>query len=385
MSTYKTPGVYKEDVFPLPRDEFVTGVPVFLGYTSKIPSDARGKKFQPILINLWSEFEDNFGSHYEGGYLSEAVHGFFENGGAQCYLVPLDRELAAIKSLEKGLETIEDLDSIDLVCAPDVVICEEAEILKMQKKILDHCNNSGDRFAILDLIPDSDQEPVLNRRIGRLISERGPNNGALYYPFIKDLNNPDVFIPPCGHVAGVYSRVDQNIGVHKAPANVVLEGVLDLQTLITNDQQNILNPKHVNCIRSFPGRGIRIWGARTLSMDQNWMYVNVRRLFLTVGRWIERNMIGVVFNSNDPKLWVRINRELTTYFKDLFMKGALKGRSAQEAFYIKCDDETNPPEVRDAGMVVTEIGLAPSIPKEFVVVRIIHGASGVTITGRSRA
>jgi phage tail sheath protein FI len=134
-------------------------------------------------------------------------------------------------------------------------------------------------------------------------------------------------------------------------------------------------------LRAFPGRGIRVWGARTLSSDPAWTYVSVRRLFLTACRWIERNMVGAVFEPNDPRLWTRISRELTAYFNDLFRQGALQGRTPQEAFYIKCDAETNPLEIREAGSVITEIGLAPGLPNEFVIVRIIHGASGVTITG----
>ena len=139
------------------------------------------------------------------------------------------------------------------------------------------------------------------------------------------------------------------------------------------------NPVGINCLRSFPGRGIRIWGARTLSSIEAWTYINVRRLFLTAGRWIARNMAGLVFEPHDLRLWVRIGRDLSAYFNDLFRRGALKGHSAAEAFYVKCDEDTNPPEVRDAGMVVTEIGLAPVVPNEFVVVRITHGPSGVAI------
>ena len=174
------------------------------------------------------------------------------------------------------------------------------------------------------------------------------------------------------------------MGIHKAPANDDLEGVLELEVNLTNDQQDRLNPEGINCLRAFPGRGIRVWGARTLSVDPAWTYINVRRLFLMAGRWIERNMGGVSFEPNDPKLWARIGRDLTAYFNDLFTRGALKGRTAQEAFYVKCDAETTPLEVRDAGMVVTEIGLARAVPNEFVVVRMTHGASGVTIAGPTR-
>ncbi len=127
---------------------------------------------------------------------------------------------------------------------------------------------------------------------------------------------------------------------------------------------------------AFPGRGIRVWGARTLSSDSAWSYVNVRRLLLTAGRWLERNMSGITFEPNDETLWARIQRDLTVYFNDMFRRGALKGSTPQEAFYIRCDAQTNPPDAREAGTVVTEIGLAPAAPSEFVIVRIISDATG---------
>ena len=172
--------------------------------------------------------------------------------------------------------------------------------------------------------------------------------------------------------------------MHKAPANEVLQGVVGLERLLSNDDQAFLNPKRVNCLRSFPGRGIRVWGARTLSGDDAWTYVNVRRLFLTAVRWVDWNMGAVVFEPNDARLWARIERDLNSYFLEVYRRGALKGRSPQEAFYVKCNAQTNPPEVRELGQVVTEVGLAPAVPYEFVVVRLIHGASGVSISGPVR-
>ena len=157
--------------------------------------------------------------------------------------------------------------------------------------------------------------------------------------------------------------------------------MIDLEWNLTDADQNYLNPKRVNCLRSFPGRGIRVWGARTLSGQDLWTYVNVRRLFLTAVRWIEWNMGAVVFEPNTPQLWARIERELGAYFRAQFRAGAFKGRTPEEAFYVKCDADTNPPELRDSGQVVTEIGLAPNLPFEFVVIRLIHGERGVSIAG----
>jgi len=187
-------------------------------------------------------------------------------------------------------------------------------------------------------------------------------------------------VPPCGHVAGIFARSDTRVGVFKAPANEGLIGVLDLEFLIDASVQENLNPEGINCLRAFPGRGLRVWGARTLSADANWRYINVRRLFLTLARWIDRNMGWAAFEANTPRLWIRIQRELNVYLGQLWRAGALKGASAAEAFYVKCDSETNPAEERDLGRVTTEVGLAPASPAEFVVVRIIHRLGAAQLT-----
>jgi phage tail sheath protein FI len=173
-------------------------------------------------------------------------------------------------------------------------------------------------------------------------------------------------------VAGVFARCDARVGVFKAPANEALIGVLDLEFPLGPEVQAGLNPQGVNCLRALPGRGLRVWGARTLSADPTWLYVNVRRLFITLARWIDRNMGWAAFEENTPRLWTRIRRELGVYLGALWEAGALRGASAAEAFYVKCDAETNPAGDRDQGRVVTEIGLAPTAPAEFVVVRIAH-------------
>jgi uncharacterized protein len=155
--------------------------------------------------------------------------------------------------------------------------------------------------------------------------------------------------------------------------------VLDLRVNLTDDAIGTLYAEGVNCLRAVPGRGIRVWGSRTLSSDTDWQPIGARRVFLTIGRWLEAFLTQLTYESNDVRLWVRIMREVTAYLDGLFQRGALKGRTAAEAFFVKCDSETNPPEVTDAGMVVTNVGLALAAPAEFIVVRIIHGASGVSI------
>ena len=367
MAIQQAPGLYREDVFPARRAALPTGVPAFLGAAS------RGTVNQPVRLTLFSQFATTFGAPVAGRWLAAAVEGFFLNGGRECLVVPLasgDPEDA----LDAGLAALAPRQDLDLVCAPDLMAGSPAidRVLRMQSAILEHCEKQGDRMALLDTRPGSDLDGVLAQRNGL-----DGDNGALYYPWVKLPGG--AVVPPCGHVAGVVARCDQRTGVHKAPANEELDGVVDLEVNLTDAEQALINPVGVNALRAFPGRGIRVWGARTLSRQSAWTYVNVRRIFLTAARWMEINLASTAFEPHDPRLWNRITRELTTYFEGLFRAGALKGRTATEAFFIKCDGETNPPEVREAGRVVTVIGLAPGLPNEFVVVRIIHGAGGVDI------
>jgi hypothetical protein len=164
--------------------------------------------------------------------------------------------------------------------------------------------------------------------------------------------------------------------VHKAPANEVVAGANGLAIQVTKGEQDVLNPLSVNCIRSFPGRGIRVWGARTLSSDPAWRYVNVRRLFNMVEESIERGTQWVVFEPNDPDLWARVRRDVRAFLKTVWRSGALFGTTEGQAFYVKCDEETNPPETRDLGQLIIEIGIAPVKPAEFVIFRISQWAGG---------
>lgn len=377
--TTRHPGVYREKQFGSARRmEFATGVPAFLGVTPTEPlSGVPARHYEPVMLSLWSQFEQHVGKRRHDSYLAYAVHGFFQNGGQRCYVIPLKDNSRT--SLMKGLDAMVPLNGVDLVCTPDVVKDKDGAF-EAQQEVVNRCELLGDRFAILDSRLGDSCDQVWDQWsavVGR--------NGALYYPWVKVPGFEGGFdlVPPCGHVAGVFARTDRLRGVHKAPANEVLEGIVDLERILTNRDQDYLNPKRINCLRSFPGRGIRVWGARTLSGQTDWTYINVRRLFLTAVRWIDWNMYDVVFEANDSSLWARIERELTAYFTEQFQAGALKGATAQEAFYVKCNAETNPPEVRERSQVVTEIGLAPTIPYEFVVIRLIHGARGATISGPS--
>ncbi len=376
-STFKSPGVYWKDLFLRPDAKLPTGIPGFVGFA--IPKDNTLPP-SPVTLHRKEEFPALFESVPES-HLTEVINGFFDNGGLRCYLSAADPAGDREQGLMKGIDRLSPLNDLDLVAAPDAVTLRKPDrsldreaVLRVQRGLLEHCKKEGDRFALLDPLPESTPEAVLAQRGDLMINQEEPVNGALYYPWVR---TADLLVPPSGHVAGIVARTDAKAGVFKAPANEELLGVIDLEIQINNALQDQLNPEGVNCLRPFPGRGIRLWGARTLSRDPNWRYVNVRRLFLTLGRWIDANMRWATFEPNDPRLWVRIQRELGVYLAGLRRAGALKGATAEEAFYIKCDAETNPPAQRESGEVVTEIGLAPLSPAEFVVVRIIHRVGSV--------
>jgi hypothetical protein len=218
--------------------------------------------------------------------------------------------------------------------------------------------------------------PIQSQRTQLIANQLEPINGALYFPWVQNTSQGR-FVPPCGYIAGVIARSDRTRGVFKAPANEEILSIFDLEVQVDDAIQGELNPIGINCLRAFPGRGIRVWGARTLSQDINWRYINVRRIFLTLSRWIDRNMLWATFETNSPFLWVRIQRELSDYLETLWQAGALKGQTIDQAFYVKCDAQTNPPELRDRGQVAIEVGLAPNAAAEFIIVRIVHHIDAV--------
>jgi phage tail sheath protein FI len=239
----------------------------------------------------------------------------------------------------------------------------------------------ADRVAILDPPPNHNAQQIREWR--REKAGYDSKYATLYWPWIKvfdPLLGRGVEVPPCGHMAGIWARSDDTRGVHKAPANEVVRGAIDLELLITKGEHDQLNPEGVNCIRAFPGRGIRVWGARTLSSDPAWRYLNVRRLFNFIEESVLEGTQWVVFEPNDMALWERVKRTINGFLVRVWRDGALFGATPQEAFYVKCDSETNPAEVIDAGQLVVEIGIAPVKPAEFVIFRIAQFSGGASLT-----
>ena len=286
----------------------------------------------------------------------------------------------------EGMGSIAAVDEITMVCMPDLMTLaqngSDVHIRDLQGKMIAHCENAGDRIAILDSPPGLIPQDVLDWR--KSTAGYDSKFATLYWPWLEvidPLTNQPLQIPPSGHVAGVWARTDATRGVHKAPANEVVMGITGLGFSITHDEQGELNRTGINCIRSFPGRGIRIWGARTLSSDPEWRYLNVRRLFNYIAESILEGTQWAVFEPNDQRLWTQLRIAASNFLTRTWRQGALFGATPEQAFFVKCDDETNPPDLIEAGQVTVEIGIAPVKPAEFVVFRISQfagGAAGVS-------
>jgi len=404
MPFYATPGVYVEEIpsGARPIAAVGTSTAAFVG----VAPDRRARLGDATAVNSWSQFVRYYvGDATESTDLANAVYGFFENGGGRCYICNIEegQPIAGTARQRTGLRSFEAIDEIAIVAAPGYNGVESWEAL------ISHCEKLQDRVAILDPpreIEDVEQltrvattgevEPTATGRKRRTpaasakAGEPDPNDepgmrprdsqyATFYFPWFDALNpvtGTQTETPPSGHMAGIWGRTDGSRGVHKAPANEPVRGALGLKYAVTREEQAILNPVGVNCLRFFPGDGIVVWGARTLSGDPEWTYLNVRRLFNNIKESIDEGTRWAVFEPNDYILWRNLTRDITAFLTLVWRDGALLGRTPQEAFFVKCDDETNPAEERDAGRVVCYIGIAPVKPAEFVVFKLSQSSGG---------
>jgi Bacteriophage tail sheath protein len=268
----------------------------------------------------------------------------------------------------------------DLMSAYQHGALDDEGLKAVQLAMIAHCELMGDRVAILDAPPGLNAQKLKDWRMD--FAGYDSKYATLYWPWIKVMDpatGKPTMMPPSGAVAGVWARNDSTRGVHKAPANEIIRGAISLELNITKGEHDTLNPVGVNCIRSFPGQGIRIWGARTLSSDPEWRYLNVRRLFNFVEKSILLGTNWVVFEPNDPALWDRVRRTVIMFLRRIWQTGALFGATPSEAFFVKCDEENNPAENRDVGILTIEIGIAPVKPAEFVVFRLSQLADGAAL------
>ncbi|MBV9960429.1 MAG: phage tail sheath family protein [Acidobacteria bacterium] len=265
----------------------------------------------------------------------------------------------------RGLTSLEQIDEVNMLLVPDEV---RTGLGPVTTEVLNQCERLKDRFGIVSVLQgQSDPNPVM--------PPRDTSYGAFYYPWIWVFDpsiNDNRLIPPTGHIAGIYARTDIERGVHKAPANEVVRDAVNLEFPVPKGTQDVLNPRGVNCIRDYRsnGAGIRLWGARTMSSNGEWKYINVRRLFLYVEESIDEGTQWVVFEPNDDSLWARVRRSITNFLLSVWRSGALMGLTQEEAFFVKCDRTTMTQDDIDNGRLICYIGIAPVKPAEFVIFRI---------------
>lgn len=415
MTTYLSPGVYVEEV-PSSIKAIAgvgTSTAAFIGIVPDAihlvarnpdfnPADPASPTFKfvdftipaaaktPVLITNWSQFTKRFGDlvgdptaaassgtpSVDAGFqqLAHAVYGFFNNGGNRCFVTRVVSE----GDLDAALNALAAIDEIALVCAPGQLSDS------IRDKIVTHCANTGDRFAIFDGPQVATDLTSLTRTAADATPGVAPQRtdlAAWYYPWITvfdpatQLQNPTsagaLAVPPSGHIAGIYARVDTERGVFKSPANEAIRGALGVTHALSKADQDGLNPKGVNAIRVL-NDNVLVWGARTIGGDANTdtKYISVRRTLLFLRESIDEGTQWAVFEPNTPALWAKISRNVTAFLTTVWRSGALFGSTAQEAFFVKCDAETNDEDARANGRVVTEIGVAIARPAEFVIFRV---------------
>lgn len=403
MATYSWPGVYVEEVPSAikPIAGVGTSTAAFIGVSADItgawdattnagmPANASGQAYTqaaaltPVALNSWTDFTQAFGDIQAGNqYLAQAVLGFFNNGGTRCWVA---RVSDAGDDLTQALEKLESIDEVAIVAAPLPPDTTPQALNAAQEALVTHCNKLEDRFAVLDSSRDiaNSNLNVTTDATGIWRPAADPKGyAAFYFPWIL-VSDPlgaagtQIAVPPSGHVAGIYARSDAERGVHKAPANEVISGALDVEYAVSKIAQGPLNLAGVNCIRSFSGT-IKVYGARTLASDPagdpEWIYVNVRRLVNFLRESIDEGTQWAVFEPNADDLWSKIRRNVSSFLNGEWAAGALVGATPDQAFYVRCDEITNPPDVQALGQVVTEIGVAPTKPAEFVIFRLSQWA-----------
>ncbi|MEU7958889.1 phage tail sheath family protein [Micromonospora humida] len=407
MPHYFSPGIYVEEVPGAARPIGPVGMAVaaFVG----VAPNRTAHVDRALAVTSWSEFLRLYadGDDLESTPLARAVFGFLDNGGSRCWVVNVgaDGQLTGTGQRRTGLQLVEAIDEVAILAAPGFhdpvsheALLSMAERLRTMVAICDSPPGIEDISTLTRVATPArpgkagDGKPADGKPAdGKAGEPADPDTGTAhrarqsdyatyYFPWLRvrdPLTGELVLTPPSGHMAGIWARTDALRGVHKAPANEPVRGAVDLEYLVTRSEHDVLNPKGVNVIRYFAGEGIRVWGARTLAAEASeWRYLNVRRLSISIEQAIAGGTRWMVFEPNDYSLWRSIRRDIGAFLTRVWRDGALLGRTPEEAFFVKCDEETNPVDVRDAGMVVAHIGIAVVKPAEFVVFKLSQWAGG---------
>jgi len=342
MPEFIYPGVFVDEVpsGAKPIEGVSTSTAGFVGVTAVGPTEG------PVLVSSVAEFERSFGNE---GDLWHAARAFFAQGGAQLVV----QRVAAPDECEAGLRALEEVPEIAVVAAPGASVA---------KALVEHAERMRYRFAILDS-PRGQTVAEVTALRERIDS----SYAALYYPWVTA---DEIAQPPSGFVAGVYARNDANRGVFKAPANEPVEGAVGLERTLSDHDVEALSSRGINALRVFEGGDVRVWGARTVSSDPEWKYVNVRRYFIYLEHSIDRGTQWTVFEPNGEDLWATMRDTISTFLMAEFRKGALAGDRPEDAFFVKCDRTTMTQDDLDNGRLVCIVGVAPLRPAEFVEIHI---------------
>jgi phage tail sheath protein FI/enoyl-CoA hydratase/carnithine racemase len=365
---FSAPGVYVEEISFKARS--IEGVPTstaaFIGPTRTTPPATDSTGHEPLRSFL--DFEQQYGGlddlqTAQGSvcnYVAHAARVFFDNGGQRLYIGHVAADAAA-EEYAAALQALPEAAGISVIAAPGY--SARAAAAEIQQALIEHVGQPERfRFAVLDARPAATIDEVLAAR-----SSINSSYAAMYYPWVTTQNS--VQLPPSGFVCGILARVDTARGVWRAPANETVNGAVDLQAAIDTHGQERLSAQGINSIRSFPSRGILLWGARTTSEDPLW-YVNVRRYFIYLEQSIYAGLQWVVFEPNGEPLWAGVRQTITNFLLNNWRSGALMGTKPEEAFYVRCDRSTMTQNDIDNGRLIAEIGVAPVRPAEFVIIRI---------------
>lgn len=350
----------------IPIEGVGTSTAAFVGATSA----GRAERALEPLTSV-----NDFERHYGGGtdlidadgtrtpnFMWHAARAFFANGGRRLYVASVWRDDGLTPETTDFTAALQQLELI-----PEIAIVAAPGATKIQA-LLAHAERMKDRFAVIDC---GDQQSPDDVRALRASFDSA--YGALYYPWVRvadPTTGRDVCVPPSGFVSGIYARVDLNRGVHTPPANEALVLATGLEREISASEQTTLNADSVNCLRRIPGKGLRVWGARTLSSDADWKYVNVRRLLLFLESSIDRGTQWAVFEPNGDRLWANVRRVVEDFLLLQWRAGALMGSRPEDAFFVRCDRPTMTQDDIDNGRLICLIGVAPVRPAEFVIFRI---------------
>ncbi len=394
---YKTPGVYVEEVssFPPAISGVSTSITAFVGASSQGPALSEALASFRDFTTLYGDTSDLHFSDAPSAtrnYLAFATQAFFENGGQRLYIARAsatdgsDRAPTA-EEYAQALARLEDIAEISVVAAPGASIAGATGIdavLPIHNALIAHADRPGAlRFVVLD--PPEGCSPT---EIETLRSRVDSKSAALYYPWVTVANplpdastQPQLLLPPSGAVCGIYSRVDSTRGVFKSPANEAINGITGFERTLNDRDSNQLNPLGINCLRSFPGKGNLVWGARTISSDSEWKYVSVRRYLLYLQRSIDQGTQWAVFEPNNQNLWEEVRMSITRFLANEWQTGALLGSKPEDSFFVRCDQTTMTQDDLDNGRLICLIGVAPVRPAEFVLFRICQQTSEAGTSG----